>query len=126
MSYHYWITNSRSGCIGVGNILNVYNLITPGENVVVKRKLYKHIKSVKTNRTISMVENKVVGELNIDVHFNLVHISDKCRIFYNSQLTLLEIDGCSSTIALEIFSLVANNEDEFVMFDIDDRVIPKK
>lgn len=117
MSTHYWITNSK------GDILNVYKLVSSGETNVVKRKLYSRIKSVKTNRTISMVENKVVGEMNIDDMFNVVHVSDKCRILYNNQLTLIEMDGHSSDVALEIFSLIANNEEEFVMFDIDDSLI---
>lgn len=116
-THHYWITNSK------GDILNVYKLVSSGETKIVKRKFYTQVKSIKTNRTISMVENKIVGEMNIEDIFNIVHVSDKSRILYNDRLTLIEIDGHSSDTALEIFSLIANNEEEFVMFDIDDSSI---
>ncbi|MDD4930566.1 MAG: hypothetical protein PHG66_00225 [Candidatus Colwellbacteria bacterium] len=116
-THHYWISDNK------GNILNVYKLVSSGDKKAVRRKIYSRIKSIKTNRTISMSENKVIGEMNIDEIFNVVHVSDKCRILYNDQLTLIEIDGHSSDTALEIFSLIANNEEEFVMFDIDDEII---
>lgn len=115
--HHYWITDNKS------NIINVYNLHTPGEKTLRKRNIYEKVKEIKTNRTISMVENKIVSEMNIEDVYNVLDISDKCRLLFNEQLTIVEIDGCSSKTALEIFSLIANNEDEFVLFDIDDNAI---
>lgn len=115
--YHYWITDNKR------NILNVYKLSSQGEKKVVKRKLYTCVKSIKTNRTISMIENKVVSEMNIFDVYNMIIISDKCRLLYNDQLTIIEMDGYNSDIALELFSLISNNEEEFVIFDIDDNKI---
>lgn len=98
-------------------------MLTPGEKVEVKRKIYKRIKEIKTNRTISLVENKVISEMNIIDTYLRVVISDRCRVLYNDKITIVEMDGSSTDIASEIFSLIANNEDEFVIFDIDDSKI---
>ena len=117
MTYHYWISN-RNLCI-----LNVYNLISPGETVIKKRKIYKQGRIVKTNRSINMVENKVISEMNIEDVYNTISISDKCRLFYNTNITLLEMDGTNVEIALHIFECISNNKDEFIIFDIDDSLI---
>ena len=119
--YHYWISNSKS------EILNVYKLNTMGESVFIKRKIYQETKRIKTNRTISMVENKIISEMNIKDKYRMVYLSEKCRILFNDQITILEMDGFNCDIALNIFSLISNTEvdddDElvyFVIFDIDD------
>jgi len=115
--YHYLIADNRS------NVVNVYNLQTTGTYVTRKKCLYHTTKSVKTNRTISMVENRIVDVLDIEDHFNCVELSEKCRILYNIDSTILEMDGCNSDVALGIFSLIANNKEQLVFFDIDDDLI---
>ena len=98
-----------------------------GESVFIKRKIYQETKRIKTNRTISMVENKIISEMNIKDKYRMVYLSEKCRILFNDQITILEMDGFNCDIALNIFSLISNTEvdddDElvyFVIFDIDD------
>lgn len=123
--YHYWISDAKS------NILNVYKLNTMGETVFIKRKIYQETKRIKTNRTISMVENKIISEMNIKDEYRMVYLSEKCRILFNDQITILEMDGFNCDIALDIFSLISNTNDEndedelvyFVIFDIDDERI---
>lgn len=116
-THHYWITDSK------GNILDVCKLNPSGKEKILKRKIYKSIKSLKTNRSISMVENKVISEMNIYDLYKVETISDRCRILYNDHYTIVEIDGYNSDIALEIFSSICNNDEEFVIFDIDDKAI---
>jgi len=70
-----------------------------------------------------MVENRIVDVLGIEDHFNCVELSEKCRVLYNIDSTILEMDGCNSDVALSIFSLIANNKEQLVFFDIDDDLI---
>ena len=110
--YHYYISNNKS------NIINIYNLLTKGEKVFIKRKIYKKTKEIKTNNTIMMVENLVVYETNIIDEYYCVEISNKCRILYNDDITLLEMNECSSDIALQIFKTISNNKEHIILFDI--------
>lgn len=111
--YHYLISDNKF------NIINVCKLAT-SEKISIKRKIYKQNKSIKTNRTISMIENKIIAEMNIDDIYNVIDLSNKCKLLYNNQITILEMNGYNTEIAIEIFSLISNNDEELIFVDIDD------
>lgn len=111
-------------------LLSKSNIISPNNNlqpthpspIQISRKIYLPTPlAIKTNRTISLSENEIISELDIFDEYYVTEVSNKCRLLYNSQITILEIDGKSHETALKIFSLISNvPENEIIFFDIDD------
>lgn len=114
MTYHYWINNKE------GKILPLYELNEKGKEIYRKKCIYTPIDSRTTNRSISLVENKIVSEMDILEKFNLVEISPKCRFIFNDKITLLEMDGRNIELVFELFFSLTEDD---VIFFIDDKRI---
>lgn len=120
-THHYFLLNSTKS---KSTIINPNTHLQPSHHSPIKisRKIYQQTPlAIKTNRTISLSENEVISELDIFDKYYVTEVSTKCRLLYNSQITILEIDGKSHETALKVFSLISNvPENEIIFFDIND------
>lgn len=120
MSYHYWVSKKEE------NIFPLYDLKEKGKETQIRRCIYEKTNTRSTNRSITIVENKIVHQMDIYETFNVVKVSDKCRFIYNNLITILEIDGCSMDVAYDIFFALVDKLNDNVMFFIDeDKIIDK-
>lgn len=115
--YHYWISKKDS-------ILNVYSLRDRGYETTRKKYLYKNISTRSVNRGIVLSENKVVDKMDIDEVFYCKDLTSKCRLLFNDQLTILEMDGKNMDLAFDIFFTLTESSENALFFIDDTTLLP--
>lgn len=121
-THHYFLASSSTKSKSTIINPNSHLQSSHPSPILISRKIYNPTPlAIKTNRTISLSENEVISELDIFDEYYVTEVSNKCRLLYNSQITILEMDGKSHETALKVFSLISNiPENEIIFFDIND------